>query len=94
MKPVRIARTVRAHVGCFAMTFKQDHPDCQVGTPFLAKNGRFIITKRTLDPKTGELTIQLQKDPTTRAQRKGQPPQKNILTNAQYDAVIARSKRP
>lgn len=87
MKPVRINRTARSGVSSFGMILKADHPDCQVGTPFLAKNGRFIITKRTLDPKTNQLELTLTRDPSTRQQRKGQPPAKTLISNSQYDAL-------
>lgn len=68
MKPVRIRRTVKAQVGSFGMVPQADHPDCQVGVPFLADNGRFVITARELD-KEGRLHITLKRDLLTRRQR-------------------------
>lgn len=86
MKPVRLATTVLPKVGAFAFVLKEDRADCQPGVPLLARNGRFVITRRTLLP-SGELELTLLRDRSTRRQRHGASTTKTLVTNTQYDLL-------
>jgi hypothetical protein len=95
MKPVRIRRVVQKHVSAFGMVFKERHPDLIVGAVVRFTNARYVVTAVRIDEKTGEAHVTFGADVTTRAQRKGRPLQRTVMSNAEYDrAIAARKEKP
>ncbi len=71
--------------GTFGLYFEKDHPDLIVGVAVKFTNARYLVTSKKKAGTGYEVAFAL--DHSSRAQRKGRPPERTLKTNTQFDRL-------